>query len=481
MLDGVERSHQRPTSWLTGERISGANLWSSCLLVIVHPQVEAVHLANRIGVSRFTPGIEQSRDTLKMGVCNDPLATFIDPSLASQPLSGRYIRQFVKMDPKEALQYVYILPLSSDSTSPVGQEQLEAAWELVRRIIVLGNSGPSTNTNGNTNSALAWEELVGGVRPDGTRFVIWCPPKSPSLLHLSPSSPSSNFPSSVTPHRKHTLTLQTILLPTASLLLSNDRLPEAIKLYDLAGEYDLVVGCLADALGRVVINLGSFGSSSGAAFVGAGSGSTAREILGVYERLGRGTGSSSLSSSTSGLSSSMGHSPSSSNAPKNRLACIQLLKILDAAERGKEGHVERALEVLEGTGLIPIDEGVVGTGSASSSAGARTVGGQATGGDLDVVKITRKAEEFSSLHESVQRCLPVYMVLCMDALVAVAQRVKGGGGAFHSSQSQHHLTLTLSLLRKKSRAVMVYAGLLKYRMSPEVYGYLSRGDVEVAL
>ncbi|KAE9401033.1 hypothetical protein BT96DRAFT_919019 [Gymnopus androsaceus JB14] len=106
------------------------------------------------------------------------------------------------MDPKEALQYVYILPLSSDSTSPVGQEQLEAAWELVRRIIVLGNSGPSTNANGNTNSVLAWEELVGGVRPDGTRFVspflsflscsftqknlVWCPPESPS-----PSPPIS--------------------------------------------------------------------------------------------------------------------------------------------------------------------------------------------------------------------------------------------------------------------------------------------------
>jgi nuclear pore complex protein Nup93 len=62
------------------------------------------------------------------------------------------------MDAKEALQYVYCVGLCSDQGA-VGQEQIENAWELVRRIIVLGNSGPG------------WEELVGGFRPDGTRFV----------------------------------------------------------------------------------------------------------------------------------------------------------------------------------------------------------------------------------------------------------------------------------------------------------------------
>lgn len=63
------------------------------------------------------------------------------------------------MDAKEALQYVYCVCLTSDQGDSVGNEQVENAWELVRRIIVLANSGP------------AWEELVGGFRPDGTRFV----------------------------------------------------------------------------------------------------------------------------------------------------------------------------------------------------------------------------------------------------------------------------------------------------------------------
>lgn len=70
----------------------------------------------------------------------------------------RYIRQFVKMDAKEALQYVYCVTLPSDQPD-VGKEQLEIAYELIRRILVLSNSGP------------AWEELVGGFRADGTKFV----------------------------------------------------------------------------------------------------------------------------------------------------------------------------------------------------------------------------------------------------------------------------------------------------------------------
>lgn len=74
-------------------------------------------------------------------------------------LIWRYVRHFVKMDAREALQYVYCICLSADQGDDVGQEQVESAWELVRRIIVLAHSGT------------AWEELVGDFRPDGTRFV----------------------------------------------------------------------------------------------------------------------------------------------------------------------------------------------------------------------------------------------------------------------------------------------------------------------
>jgi len=63
------------------------------------------------------------------------------------------------MDAKEALQYVYCVTLSADQSNGVGKEQVEIAWDLTRRIIVLANGGPS------------WEELVGGIRAEGGRFV----------------------------------------------------------------------------------------------------------------------------------------------------------------------------------------------------------------------------------------------------------------------------------------------------------------------
>ena len=81
------------------------------------------------------------------------------PALSLPTIIWRYVRQFVKMDAKEALQYVYCICLSADQAGGVGKEQIENAWELVRRIIALANTGT------------AWEELVGGFRTDGTRFV----------------------------------------------------------------------------------------------------------------------------------------------------------------------------------------------------------------------------------------------------------------------------------------------------------------------
>lgn len=42
----------------------------------------------------------------------------------------------------------------------------------------------------------------------------------------------------------------------------------------------------------------------------------------------------------------------------------------------------------------------------------------------DVPKITRRAEEFKDLHESLQRNLQTYLPLTMDVLAGVHQKVK---------------------------------------------------------
>ena len=87
------------------------------------------------------------------------LSPSFPPALSLSTLTWRYVRQFVRLDSKEALQYVYTVTLGADQPDGIGKEQLELAWDLVRRVIVLANAGP------------AWDELVGGFRADGMRFV----------------------------------------------------------------------------------------------------------------------------------------------------------------------------------------------------------------------------------------------------------------------------------------------------------------------
>lgn len=112
--------------------------------------------------------------------------------------------------------------------------------------------------------------------------------------------------------------------------------------------------------------------------------------------------------------------------------------------------------------------------------------------DGDVGKITRRAEEFKDLHEALQRNLQTYLPLTMDALAGVHQKTKSSLGPADATRQMVGVPSprlfiylfdmqTLAALRKKSRSLMIFAGILKYRMSPDVYSYLARLDVEIAL
>ncbi|KAJ7019379.1 nucleoporin-interacting protein NIC96 [Mycena alexandri] len=348
-------------------------------------EIEAVHLAIALayhGLLRV-PSRAETSDMTPLS-----LSPASPPALSLSTLIWRYARQFVKMDAKEALQYVYCVGLAADQGA-VGQEQIENAWELVRRIIVLGNSGPG------------WEELVGGFRADGTRFsgVI---EQGSSLLGLRDTQAFNEH----------------ILVKAARHSEENDRIPEAIKLYNLAGEYGTVVSCLAQALGNTV---GMPSTDEKARAVER----TAADILRHYERTNRAVG-------------------------RERDAVVRLLRVREAVEARQAGRPEVALEIMESTDLIPLDG--------------------------DVGKITRRAEEFKDLHEALQRNLQTYLPLTMDALAGVHQKTKSSTGPGDATRQ-----MSLAALRKKSRSVMIFAGILKYRMSPDVYSYLARLDVEIAL
>jgi nuclear pore complex protein Nup93 len=249
-------------------------------------------------------------------------------SLSLPTMIWRYVRQFVKMDPKEALQYVYCVCLSSDQTpsmtfnhrpagatsgpgntfgtlptqqqTDIGKEQIHAAWALVRRIIVLGNSGPG------------WEELVGGFRPSadrntpGTRFSGVIEQAAESLLGMK-SLEEFN---------------REILVPSAKESLEADRIAEAVQLYNLAGEYNTVVAVLAQALGNglslAFVGEGGEGGEGGER--GKEIERVARGVLREYERTNRAAG-------------------------REREAVVRLCRIREGVEAKAKGRADLVLEV----------------------------------------------------------------------------------------------------------------------------------------
>ena len=89
---------------------------------------------------------------------------------------------------------------------------------------------------------------------------------------------------------------------------------EAIKLYNLAGDYKTVIVCLAQALGNTVAQPNG-GGEKGKAIE-----QTATEIVRHYERTNRAVG-------------------------KERETVIRLLRIREATNAKADGRVENALEV----------------------------------------------------------------------------------------------------------------------------------------
>ncbi|KIM32731.1 hypothetical protein M408DRAFT_326475 [Serendipita vermifera MAFF 305830] len=350
-------------------------------------QVDAVHFAVALayyGLLRV-PSKAESSDVDIMSTTSTGL-----PALNFALLISRYIRQFIRIEPQIALQYVYCLCLSADQV-PAGKEQVEIAWELTRRVILMAElSG-------------GWADLVGGYRADGTRFtgVI---ERDLKLLKLD---------SNPTDFAEH------ILKRAARQSEREKRINEAIRLYHLAGEHQTVVECLARALGDQVSEP-TGGASGQGPDEGEELANTAKEVLGHYERTNRASG-------------------------KAREAVVKLVRIRDARVAKEQGLPERALEIMESTGIFPTEN--------------------------DVTIINKKAQQLRDYDEVIVRNMQVFLPLQMDILVELRNRRRTAMDA--SAQNAGRI------LTEKALALQKFATSIKYSMSPDVHMYLSRSVVDL--
>ncbi|KAF9507438.1 hypothetical protein BS47DRAFT_1304038 [Hydnum rufescens UP504] len=354
-------------------------------------QIEAIHLAIALsyyGLLRVPSRTEASDVEI---LTTSPVRP---PSLNFGLLISRYIRQFQRTDPKEALQYVYCVTLNSDRNvglansqgQATGQDQIFIARELVKRVI-LGCDGK-------------WDDLVGGFRDDGSRF--------PGILERN--LPLLRLSSAAEYH-------EVILVAAADECERERKLLDAIKLYNLAGAHETVIACLTRALGDLL------SEPTGGGEEGASVESLTRSILEHYSRRGEVVG-----------------------AQRQDLVC--LLKVREAMMACEQKHYEAALESIEASGLIPFDG--------------------------DIQTITRKAEAFKDNDEAITRNLSHILLLTMTILHGLHGKVKH---ALFGEGSRH---TTLTEIRRKTRALMMFASMQRYRMSADVYGQLTRLDVAVA-
>lgn len=226
--------------------------------------------------------------------------------------------------------------------------------------------------------------------------------------------------------------LSTIVQVAATQCDMAHRTESAILLHNLAGQHDTVVAVLNKELGARLTEPSSATEwksaelSSGASFSAASNLVTlATAILDAYEK-------------------QFGYSG------KNRDTCRRLLELKKAVGLHSDGQHLQALQAIEALRILPLD--------AESR--------------KDVVAITKKADEFKEVDENIARNFSEIVLMTMTILYKLHQELKesihrNGSGAMDEYRTQ-------------ARALMMWAGMLRFRMSSETYSQLTRLDVFVS-
>jgi len=266
----------------------------------------------------------------------------------------------------------------------------------------------------------AWTELLGDVRGDGT-VVPGMLQRDLKLLHLADSKAY----------------LGGIVKAAAARADQERRWSEAVMLYNLAEEHDSVIAVLNVELGlslsQPATSTTAANASSNSYFkpgvetVSLQSGDVvaqARSILAHYDRLGAGSRPVSR---------------------RNRETCLTLLRLKEGMSFYEQGQYAQALAAIEDVGLIPLG--------------------------ADIVAISRAAEDFKQLDEAVVRNFDVILLAAMNVLYQLHRQLKES--AFGDSARAQRM----AELRQKARSLMMFAGMLRYRLTGETYGQLTRLDV----
>ncbi|KAJ2527828.1 nuclear pore complex subunit, partial [Coemansia sp. RSA 1935] len=220
---------------------------------------------------------------------------------------------------------------------------------------------------------------------------------------------------------------QTIIRRLADRSRDEGRLADTVLLYNLAERYNTVLNVLGKQLGELLYTHG--GSNSNADNIGDAYGlddveGVARAVLEHYkqrEHIARVLDDRAVTT------------------------CNTLLTIVDFLNCHRRGAYEEALEMIERTQLLPL------------------------GGDVSLA--SQHAERVRSLDDSITRNFSLILLAAMDTLSRLYAGLRES--PFMDAVKQANL----QTLRRKARSLMVFAGMIQFRMPSDTYAKLNRMDV----
>ncbi|KAJ2475402.1 nuclear pore complex subunit, partial [Coemansia sp. RSA 2320] len=127
-------------------------------------------------------------------------------------------------------------------------------------------------------------------------------------------------------------------------------------------------------------------------------------------------------------------------------ACSTLLAIIDFINCHQRGAYEEALELIESTQLLPL-------------------------GGSDVSATSQHAEQVRLLDDAITRNFSLILLTTMDTLSRLYAGLKES--PFLDAVKQANM----QQLRRKARGLMVFAGMIQFRMPSDTFARLNRMDV----
>ncbi|KAJ2238018.1 nuclear pore complex subunit [Coemansia sp. RSA 485] len=258
-----------------------------------------------------------------------------------------------------------------------------------------------------------YAHFLGDINPDGTRQRGYLERHLP-LLGIS----------------GHEQFAQTVIRRLADRSRDEGRLADTVLLYNLGERYNTVLAVLCKQLGEILYAYGNTGIISDGSATDSTMGldnveGVARAVLAHYkqrEHIARSLDTRAVST------------------------CSVLLTVMDFLAFYRKGAYENALQLIESTQLLPLNE--VGAAEAG-----------------------HYAERVKMLDDAITRNFALILVSAMDTLAKLYAGLRESSFMDNVKQSG------MLELRKKARCLMVFAGMIQFRMPSDTYAKLNRMDV----